>query len=293
VNPLEKWLAAGPLVTDGAWGTQFERRGLEAGELADCWNLSHPERVEEVAAAYREAGSRVILTNTFRSNPVALAGYGAADATEAINRAGVAISRKAAAGQALVFASLGPTGKLVTTGDIAPEEARAAFARQAAALAAAGPDALIFETMSDIEEAALALAAARETGLPVVVSFAFDSGRKRDRTMTGATPEQAARMAEEGGAAAVGANCGAGPAAFVEICKRLRAACALPLWLKPNAGLPTVTGGEVQYATSPEEFAASAAELLSAGASFVGGCCGTGPEFIRALAKRAATCVSS
>jgi methionine synthase I (cobalamin-dependent) len=147
--------------------------------------------------------------------------------------------------------------------------------------------------MSDLEEAALALAAARETGLPVIVSFAFDSGRKHDRTMTGATPEQAARVAKEGGADAVGANCGAGPAAFAEICRRLRAACDLPVWLKPNAGLPSVIEGRVHYSESPEEFAASAAELLGAGASFVGGCCGTSPEFIRALAKRAGACVSS
>jgi methionine synthase I (cobalamin-dependent) len=111
--------------------------------------------------------------------------------------------------------------------------------------------------------------------------------------MTGATPEQAARVAQEGGAAAVGANCGAGPAAFTEICRRLRAACDLPVWLKPNAGLPKVVGGQVLYSETPDEFAASAVELLSAGASFVGGCCGTSPDFIRALAKRAGACVSS
>jgi len=288
---LQKWLEGGPLITDGAWGTQMQKRGLAAGELPDAWNLTHPERVEEVATAYREAGSRVILTNTFRSNPIALAGSGLE--TQAVNRAGVAISRKAAAGRALVFASIGPTGKLLMTGDVTPEQVQDAFARQAAALAQAGADALLMETMSDIEEARLALAAARETGLPVIVSFAFDSGRKHDRTMTGATPEQAARMAQEGGAAAVGANCGAGPGAFAEILRRLRAACDLPIWLKPNAGLPSVAGGEVLYSTSPDEFAASAAELLSAGASFVGGCCGTSPEFIRALAKRAGACASS
>ncbi|HEY1206153.1 MAG: homocysteine S-methyltransferase family protein [Bryobacteraceae bacterium] len=293
MNQVTKWLAAGPLITDGAWGTELQKRGLAAGEVPDSWNLEHPERVEEVGVAYRAAGSRVILTNTFRSNPIALAASGLEGATEALNRAGVAISRKAAAGEALVFASIGPTGKLLMTGDVKPDEVRAAFARQAAALAEAGADALVMETMSDVEEAALALAAARETGLPVIVSFAFDSGRKHDRTMTGATPEQAARVAQEGGAAAVGANCGAGPDAFAEICRRLRAACDLPVWLKPNAGLPAVVDAQVLYSASPEDFAASAMELLAAGASFVGGCCGTSPEFIRALAKRAGACVSS
>jgi methionine synthase I (cobalamin-dependent) len=293
MTTFEKWLAAGPLITDGAWGTELQNRGLAAGEVPDSWNLEHPERVEQVGAAYREAGSRVILTNTFRSNPIALAASSLEGSTEALNRAGVAISKKAAAGQALVFASMGPTGKLLMTGDVTADQVRGAFARQAAALAEARADALVLETMSDIEEAGLALAAARETGLPVIVSFAFDSGRKLDRTMTGATPEQAARVAQEGGAAAVGANCGAGPAAFTEICRRLRAACDLPVWLKPNAGLPKVVGGQVLYSETPDEFAASAVELLSAGASFVGGCCGTSPDFIRALAKRAGACVSS
>ncbi len=293
MSGIDKWLEGGPLLTDGAWGTELQKRGLAAGVVPDAWNLAQPERVEEVGAAYREAGSRVILTNTFRSNPIALAGSGLERETDALNRAGVAISRRAAAGEALVFASIGPTGKLLLTGDVTAEEVRAAFARQAVALAEAGADALLIETMSDIEEARLALAAARETGLPVIVSFAFDSGRKHDRTMTGATPEQAARAAQEGGADAVGANCGAGPGAFAEICRRLRAACGLPVWLKPNAGLPSVVDGEVHYSATPEDFAASAAELLGEGASFVGGCCGTSPEFIRALAKRAGACASS
>ena len=292
MSRFREWLAAGPLVTDGAWGTELHKRGLAAGETPDVWNLQHPERVEEVGTAYREAGSQVILTNTFRSNPMTLAGCGLAGDTEAINRAGVAISRKAAAGKALVFASIGPTGKLLMTGDVTEEEVRRAFSMQAAALAGAGADALLIETMSDLSEARLALAAACETGLPVIVSFAFDSGRKHDRTMMGATPEDAARAAEEGGASAVGANCGAGPAAFAEICRRMRAACGLPVWLKPNAGMPSLVAGEVLYSESAEEFAASAAGLLGMGASFVGGCCGTSPEFIRALAKRAATCAS-
>jgi 5-methyltetrahydrofolate--homocysteine methyltransferase len=285
MSRLQKWLAGGPLVTDGAWGTELQKRGLTGGSMGDLWNLEHPQRVEQVAAAYCEAGSRVILTNTFRSNPIALAGCGRDSDTEAINRAGVAISRQAAAGRALVFASLGPSGKLLMTGDVSAEQVEAAFTRQAAALAEAGADALLIETMSDIEEARLALAAARKTGLPVIVSFAFDSGRTHDRTRTGATPEQAARAAEEGGADAVGANCGAGIDAFAGICERLHKVCALPLWMKPNAGLPSVADGQVVYSATPEEFAAGATALFAVGASFVGGCCGTGPEFIRALAR--------
>lgn len=288
-----EWLAGGPLISDGAWGTEMQKRGLTGGDVGDFWNLEHPERVEEVARAYCDAGSRVILTNTFRSNPIALAAHGRDADTEALNRAGVAISKRAAAGRALVFASLGPCGKLLVTGDVSEAEVEAAFARQAGALAQAGADALLLETMSDLAEARLALAAARRTGLPTIVSFAFDTGRNHDRTMTGATPEQAARAAEEGGADAVGANCGAGIGAFAGICGRLRGACGLPVWLKPNAGLPSVERGQVLYSASAKEFAAGAAALFDDGASFVGGCCGTSPEFIRALAKRTGTCVSS
>src|ERR1019366_2110624 len=169
VSPFREGLAGGPLIADGAWGTQLQARGLDPGAAPDTWNLTHPELVEAVARAYVEAGSQVILTNTFRANAIAMQGD-----LEAINRAGVAISKRAAAGRALVFASIGPTGKMLMAGEIGAEQAQAAFAAQAAALAGAGADALLVETMSEIEAARLA--AARSTGLPVIVSFAFDSG---------------------------------------------------------------------------------------------------------------------
>ncbi len=279
---LRELLASGRVLTDGAWGTELQKRGLAAGECPDSWNRLHPGRVAEVARAYVEAGSQVILTNTFRANRVALADYGLAADTAALNRAGVSISRQAAGARARVFASLGPTGKVLAAGEISGGEVRDAFAEQAAALAEAGADALLIETMSDPEEAALALAAARTTGLPVVVSFTFDTGKKKDRTMTGATPEAAARRIVDGGADAVGANCGLGIAEYVPICRRLRAATSLPLWIKPNAGLPEIQDGRTVYRVSPAVFAESLPALIEAGADFVGGCCGTSPDFIRA-----------
>ena len=191
MSRLSEWLAEGLLISDGAWGTELQARGLPPGAIPDTWNLTHPERVEAVARAYVEAGSQVILTNTFRANAVAMHGV-AEDDLDAINRAGVALSRRAAQ-EALVFASIGPTGKVLVSGEIASEEVTAAFAAQAQSLAAAGADALLMETMSDIEEACLAVAAARRTGLPVLVSFAFDSGKNKDRTMMGATPESRCR----------------------------------------------------------------------------------------------------
>ncbi len=278
MNRLREWLAGGVLITDGAWGTELQACGLDPGVAPDSWNLTHPERVEAVARAYVEAGSEVLLTNTFRANGVAMEGD-----LEAINRAGVEISKRAAAGRALVFASIGPTGKMLMAGELTAERATAAFVAQAMALAGAGADALLVETMSDIEEARLVVAAANGTGLPVIVSFAFDSGKNHDRTMTGATPEAVAAAMVEAGADAVGANCGVGIEQAAPICRRLRAACDLPLWIKPNAGLPKIEAGAVRYSTSADSFASHYAALREAGASFVGGCCGSTPDFIRAL----------
>ena len=290
MSRLGEWLAGGLLITDGAWGTELQARGLDPGAAPDTWNLTHPERVEAVARAYVDAGSQVILTNTFRANAVALEGD-----LEAINRAGVEISKRAAAGKALVFASIGPTGKMLMAGEIDAEQVSAAFAAQSAALAAAGADALLVETMSDIEEACQAVAAAKSTGLPVIVSFAFDSGKNKDRTMMGATPEAVAVAMVEAGADAVGANCGVGVEHAATVCRRLRAACDLPIWIKPNAGLPKMEGTAVRYDTSADFFASHYAALCEAGASFLGGCCGSTPDFIRALVNFStnARCASS
>jgi methionine synthase I (cobalamin-dependent) len=286
MSQLQKWLSEGPLITDGAWGTQLLALGLAPGALPDAWNLERPESVESVACAYVEAGSQVILTNTFRSNGITLEAAGLAGQLDAINRAGVEISKRAAAGKALVFASIGPTGKLLMNGEVGREEVASAFAAQAVALAAAGADALLIETMSDLEEAGLALSAAKSTGLPVIVSFAFDSGKNKDRTMMGVTPEAAARAMESAGADAVGANCGAGIERFVPVCQRMRVACSLPVWIKANAGLPEMKEGAVVYGTPASVFASYLPALIEAGAAFVGGCCGTTPEFVRALAAK-------
>jgi 5-methyltetrahydrofolate--homocysteine methyltransferase len=286
MSTLREWLAGGLLITDGAWGTELQARGMEPGVAPDTWNLTHPECVEALARAYVEAGSQIILTNTFRANAVAMHGD-----LEAINRAGVAISKQAADGGALVFASIGPTGKMLAAGEINNEQAASAFAAQAETLSQAGADALLIETMSDIEEARLAVVAAKRTGLPVIVSFAFDSGKNKDRTMMGATPEAVTEAMVEAGADAVGANCGIGVEQSALICRRLHAACELPIWIKPNAGLPRMEGTAIRYDTSADFFASHYAALREAGASLVGGCCGSTPDFIRALVS--ARCASS
>lgn len=282
---LEKLLAGGPVITDGAWGTQLQARGLGIGEFPDLWNLTNPGKVEEVARAYVEAGSQVILTNTFGANRVRLAETGRAAKAAAINRAGVEISKKAAAGRARVFASLGPSGKLLMTGEVAEDDLRAAFTEQAWALTQAGADAIVVETMSDLAEATLAVAAARETGLPVVACMVFDAGKDKDRTMMGSTPEQVAKALTQAGADVIGANCGQGIEGFIPIGQRLRAATDRPLWLKPNAGLPQLVDGRALYTTTPAEFVAHVPALVKLGVSFLGGCCGSSPEFIQAIAR--------
>lgn len=274
--------AARVILTDGAWGTELQALGLGPDELPDRWNLSHPERVEQVARAYVEAGSEIILTNTFRANRLAAGGRVSGAELARVNRAGVEISRRAAAGRARVFASIGPSGKLLMEGTVTEDDLRAAFAEQAEALAAAGADGLVIETMSDLAEASIAVAAAKATGLPVVACMVFDSGKNRDRTMMGVTPEQAAGALAEAGADIIGANCGNGIAGYVPVCARLRAATRLPVWIKPNAGLPELEAGRVVYRSSPEEFARRVPDLVRAGASYIGGCCGTNPGFIRA-----------
>jgi methionine synthase I (cobalamin-dependent) len=141
----------------------------------------------------------------------------------------------------------------------------------------------VIETMGDLTEATLAVAAARATGLPVVACMVFDAGKSKDRTMTGATPEQTAAALTEAGADVIGANCGQGIAGYVPVCLRLRASTDRPIWIKANAGLPLLVEGRVVYHTSPEEFAGHIPALVGAGASFVGGCCGTSPAYIRAV----------
>ncbi len=282
---IDELLANGPVITDGAWGTQLQSQGLAGGTCPDQWNLSHPDVVQQVPRAYIEAGSQIVLTNTFRANRVALAGYGLAAQAVDINRAGVEISRRAAGDRVRVFASMGPSGKMLISGEISPDELAAAFAEQAHALAEAGADAIVIETMAELEEAELALSAAKQTGLPVVACVVFDSGPHHDCTMMGVTPEQAAQRLTAAGADVVGANCGQGIEGYVGICRRMRAVTSKPLWIKANAGIPEVVGGEIVYRTTADQFATHGPALLQAGAQFIGGCCGTTPEYIAALCK--------
>jgi len=272
------------VVADGAWGTEFQRLGLEAGSPPEHWNLLHPEKVAEVARSYVEAGARIILTNTFGGSAFRLARHGLEGSVEEINTVGAEISKKAAGDRAAIFGSMGPTGKLLCAGEVARDEMYESFQRQAVALYRGGVDAILIETMIDVEEMKVAASAARKsTPLPLVLSMTFDSGKDKTRTMMGVTPEQAVAEMEKLDAWIVGANCGVGPESYVEVCRRIRAATSKPIWIKPNAGMPQVTEQGVTYSQTPEMFGSFALQLRDAGATVIGGCCGTTPAHIRRL----------
>ena len=272
-----------PTVIDGAWGTQLQARGLPVGACPELWNTENPDAVRAVAAGYVEAGSQVILTNTFGANIFILGRHGAESRVTELARAGAACSRQAAEGRAKVFGSIGPSGRMLITEEVTPEELAAGFTVAALALRDGGVDALVVETMSDIEEARIAVEAALTTGLPVVLSMVYDSGGDRPRTMMGHSPTDVANAFATYPLLAIGANCGKGADGFHDVVKELRSVTQKPLWIKPNAGLPRMIDGRATYEQTPEAFAAEAALLVDEGAAYIGGCCGTSPVFIRAL----------
>lgn len=280
---IEQLLKERPVLIDGAWGTELQKQGLEPGESPEALNLEKPRIVEAVARSYVDAGSRIIITNTFGGTRFMLARHGLADRVAEINRTGAEISKRAAGDHALVFASLGPSGKMLMMGDVTEDELSAAFAEQATALADGGADGLVIETMSDLEEAKIALRACRTTGLPVVASMVYDTGADHDRTMMGTTVEEATAELTAAGADVIGSNCGQGIEGFIKLCGRMKAATELPIWIKGNAGLPEMVQGKAVYKTTPEQFASFALPLIESGADFIGGCCGTSPDFIRAV----------
>lgn len=282
---IEALIKEGPVVTDGSWGTQLQRRGLIRGESPDSWNISHPERVAEVANAYVETGSRIILTNTFQASRLALERYGLDDRTREINMRGVEISRTAAAGRAKVFASIGPCGKLLVTGDTTETELADTFGEQASAVAEAGADGIVVETMIDVAEAGIAAAAAKKTGLPVVASVVFDAGPQKNMTMMGNSIEEAVEVLSAVGADVIGANCGQGIEAFEPICSRMRRLTDLPIWMKPNAGMPEIVDEQTIFKTTAAEFGSCVPGLLSAGADFIGACCGSDETFIAEICR--------
>jgi methionine synthase I (cobalamin-dependent) len=270
-------------VTDGGWSTLLQARGMPTDVPAELANLTHPHLVEGLARDYVAAGARFITTNTFSANRFVFERRAPEQDLGEINRAGAALAKKIAAeGGALAAGSIGPSGKILAVGEVKETELAEAFTAQAAALAEGGADVIVLETFSELAEILVALEAVQQAaGLPVIASMSFDSGPQRTRTMMGARAEDCAAALEEVGADAVGCNCGSGIATFLPIVVALRANTSLPLWVKPNAGLPELVDGRVVYRQTPDEFGHHVPELLKAGANIIGGCCGSSPDHIK------------
>lgn len=267
------------LLLDGAMGTALQQLGMKPGEIPECLNLTRPEWILSIHRDYVRAGSQVIYANTFGANPRKLRRAGVRP--EAVIAAGIRLAREAAAETgALVGLDVGPLGELLEPlGSLSFEDAYAAFAQMMIAGAAEGADLVAIETMTDLNETRAALLAAKEnTNLPVFVSMSFDES---GRTFTGCTPGAMARTLEGLGADAVGINCSLGPVEALPLIREIRKNTRLPVIAKPNAGLPDPMDGH--YSLPAGDFAAAMAEVIRAGAAMVGGCCGTGPDYIRAL----------
>ena len=276
------------LIADGATGTQLQKAGLPAGTAPERWNLENPDAVRNHYQAYIDAGSDIILTNTFGGTRIRLEREGLAENCVQVNHRAAEIARQAAGDDVIVFGDMGPTGQLLAPiGPLSQDEVRDTFAEQAGGLAAGGVDAILIETMSDINEAKAALQGTRQvTDLPVIVSFSFDT---RGRTMMGLKPAQAVKEIWGLGVTAVGANCGRTLSETLTAIQEMRQAIPEAVLLaKPNAGLPHTDGSELVYDVTSEimaEYALKFTDAASAGVKIFGGCCGSTPDHIKAVAR--------
>ena len=293
-SAVDRLFSGGTVLCDGAMGTMLYARGVFINRCYDELNLSQPDLVREVHAEYLQAGAEVIETNTFGANRYRLEHFGLQDKVREINLAGVKLARECVehirekqSSTAFVAGSIGPMGvRLEPLGKVGLDEARAAFAEQIRALAEGGPgvgaDLLIIETMTSLAEAKQVILAARSEApeLPVIVMMTVD---EEGNCLDGASPETAAKKLTSWGVNAVGCNCSAGPATVLSVIERMRPVTSLPLAAMPNAGIPRAVEGRTLYLTSPEYMASFTRKLVKAGASFVGGCCGTTPSYTRAM----------
>src|SRR5262245_37992382 len=280
--------APGPILADGAMGTMLFEAGLTSGDSPERWNVEHPDVIRGVHRAYREAGSRILLTNTFGANRFRLALHGLESRLAELNAAAARLAAEVAhapGSDAVVAGDIGPSGGILAPlGDLEKDDAVKGFAEQAAALHAGGVDVVWIETMAGLEEVEAAVEGVRQAApdVPVVITMSFDT---HGHTMMGVSPAQAAKELPALGAAAVGGNCGLGPAELLPAMVAMRAAAPdVVLIAKPNAGLPVLEGDRAVYRGSPEEMADYARRLTAAGVRIIGGCCGSAPEPLRAMA---------
>jgi len=276
------------LVSDGAWGTFLQEKGLEAGKCPEQWNDIHPEAVLDIARGYIAAGADMVETNSFGGNRFKLEAFGLESQVYLLNRKAAELSRQAAGNDKYVLGSIGPTGKMLIMGDVTEEELYDAFKEQAVALYEGGADAIIIETMTAIDEASIAVKAAREnTPCEVICTMTFDHLVTGDyRTMMGVSPAEMVVALKESGVHILGANCSNGIEGMIKITEEIRSVDSqIPILIHANAGLPVLQGVCTVFPESPDMMAAFAPRLAKAGANIIGGCCGTTPEHIHRLVE--------
>jgi 5-methyltetrahydrofolate--homocysteine methyltransferase len=280
------------LVIDGAMGTMLQENGLEPGECPELWNISHPEIVRKIHTAYLEAGADIILTNTFGANGVKLMKMKQQHQLKEINKQAVNLAREAVDSYkknnpvpVFVAGSVGPTGEIMEPlGPLKNSEAYQGYQDQIKEMVSAGVDMIILETFYDLAEIKTALKAVKENSdLPVFASMSFDESLK---TIYGITPEKAVEELFEEEADGVGANCGSGPELLYQVLTRMRIITDAPLLVEPNAGIPYLENNKVVYPASPQEMAKYAEKFVQLKVNIIGGCCGTTPEHIKAIAQK-------
>lgn len=272
------------LVSDGAWGTFLQQKGLQPGECPEEWNLSRRNDVLDIAQSYIEAGADMIETNSFGGNYFKLKNYGLENKVFEINKTAAQISRQAAGAGHFVLGSVGPTGKLLIMEEVTEAQLYDAFKEQALALEAGGVDAIMIETMTDLNEARLAVRAAKEnTNCAVFCTMTFDKILSGEyRTMMGISPTEMTDALVAEGASVVGANCGNGILDMIGIVKEIRQMnSSIPILIHANAGLPQYHNGETVFPETPSDMASMVKDIVDAGANIIGGCCGTTPQHIR------------
>ena len=280
-------VSTGTVIFDGAMGTMVMAAGLPAVKTPELLNGENPTLIGDIHRQYYDAGATVVTSNTFGANALKLGAHGLAARLEELNTAAVDIARQACPAGRFVAGDMGPTGKMLRPlGDLTSEAALEVFARQAAALTGAGVDLIIIETMFALDEALAAVTAARQTGdVPVLASMTFNQTPRGFFTLMGEDVGRCAAALEQAGAHMLGINCSLGSREMVQLTTALRSSTALPILVQPNAGNPVARGGTTVYEQTPAAFARDIARIRTAGADMVGGCCGTTPEFIRAVAE--------
>jgi 5-methyltetrahydrofolate--homocysteine methyltransferase len=275
------------LLSDGATGTMLMNMGLKHGDCPEQWNLTNAEKVKGLHTAYVRAGARMVLTNSFGGNRFKLKKYNLHEQLYQLNYQAARIAKETVGEEAFVAASVGPTGELLSPlGPLEEAEVGDAFKEQVIALAEGGVDLILVETMSDVKEATRAIRAAKEnTTLPVFCTFTYSLTKSGFRTVMGVDPDQAVKASLEAGADVIGANCGEGMEQMIPLVREIRRSFDSYILIHANAGLPQLIDGETVYNETPERMAELLPEILDAGVNIVGGCCGTTPEHIAAMAR--------